>query len=80
MIRRFLMPFWAFYKHSAKVLAKTPFDHPAKSNFLTQLERINSEITQELPPWMAGPTELGPGDQPGETMYLNRAPQTPWVP
>lgn len=68
IIKRFFIPFYGFYRHSAKVILRLPFAHPYKAQALRQIEAIDEEFYSEFPEWFRGSinvAELG-----GEQLYL----------
>jgi hypothetical protein len=59
IIRPYIMPFMAFYKHAAKLLLTMPFDHPAKTRLFSLIQEADQErMKQEgldpenLPGWL----------------------------
>lgn len=71
--RRLFMPFWAFYKHSARTLIRMPYEHPAKAQLLRWVETVNEEMKRDalgvLPEYTEGALHLGEG-QPGFERFL----------
>lgn len=72
IVRRFVAPFWPFYKHAAKTLLKMPFAHPGKARSLALLNEVTQDIDTlgPRPEWLESATPFGLGDQPGETRFL----------
>jgi GNAT superfamily N-acetyltransferase len=57
LVRPYIGPFWAFYKHSVKLLAAMPFDHPAKASLLRSIadaQEANERDAgiEHMPSWM----------------------------
>lgn len=73
VIRRFVAPFWPFYKHAARTLFTMPFEHPAKARLLDWVHEVDKDLDQlgERPEWLEDFTPLGAGDQPGEVRFLS---------
>lgn len=70
VVRRFIFPFWGFYRHQAKLLLSMPFEVAERTAVLNQLSRITQEFYSEygpIPEWLEGSVPLapyGPGDIP----------------
>jgi hypothetical protein len=64
--RRFVMPFWAYYRHQARLLLSMPFEHPIKAQLLQQIAGANDEIMKiygPLPDYLRGAVPMGlPGE------------------
>jgi hypothetical protein len=71
LIKRFLIPFYSFYKHSAKLLITFPFDYPEKAALMARLAEVSKEMGEEVgpvPEWLEGALPMG---QEGEdTRFL----------
>ncbi len=52
IIRRFLVPFYGFYRHMAKVVALMPIEHPVKGRVLELLAKMNDEMETSLPEYL----------------------------
>lgn len=52
VLRRFFVPFWPFYKHATKFIAKLPVEHPMKAATLRIVDQIDEEMMGEVPPWL----------------------------
>ena len=88
-IRRYIAPFWAWYRHSVNMVAKLHFKYPNKGLILQRLAMIGNEAEKDLTEQVSGvPSEKMPeylkGGVPikrGETwitkwlnpLYLNEA-------
>lgn len=63
IVRRFFMPFWAFYKHSTKTLVKMPYSHPAKARMLQLFGEADREFQSDemayLPEWLQNALPAG---------------------
>lgn len=59
VVRRFLMPFYPFYRHITKFTLKMPFQHPLKSQVLRQLEMLDREMGTSLPEYLGGAVKVG---------------------
>jgi hypothetical protein len=68
VIRRFIFPFYAFWKHQAKMTAMLPFEHPFKARLFELVgqidEDMNGDMREGLPEWMQTAQPLGPGAFP----------------
>jgi hypothetical protein len=81
IMRRFLVPFWSFYRHVGKLLLTFPVTHPARAQVLGWLTQTAEEMSQEfgpMPEWATGAVPLGPGNEPGETRFLSTAGPNPF--
>ena len=56
IIRPYLSPFYAFYKHSAKLLLTLPYKHPEVYVALANLEKVTDSMIDDetLPEWAQG--------------------------
>lgn len=73
VIRPYLVPFMAFYKHAGKLLLTMPFEHPAKAQLFMQMQNVDEFRldaagleNENMPGWMnndmfyrGGRTEAG---------------------
>lgn len=73
VMRRFVAPFWPFYKHAAKTLIKLPFEHPAKARVLEWINLVSEDMDTlgDRPEWLEDYGHLGPGDVPGEERFAS---------
>lgn len=73
IVRRFLVPFWPFFKHASKTLISLPYKHPVKARALLWLTEIDKELdeTGERPDFLDDYLHLGPGDEPGTEKFLS---------
>jgi hypothetical protein len=81
VVRRFVFPFWSFYRHVGRLLLTLPFTHPERFVALRELSNLGNEMSAEygpLPEWLRGTVAIGPGDMPGETMFLNTGGPNPF--
>ncbi len=58
IIRKFLMPFYAFYRHTAKFMARMPFEHPLKVRVLQQIAEVDQQMNPYMPEYMLGAANL----------------------
>lgn len=58
IVRRFIMPFYAFYRHTAKFLARMPFEHPLKMRVLEQLAEVDQQMNPYMPEYMLGTANI----------------------
>lgn len=59
VVRRFIMPFYPFYRHITKFTLKMPFQHPLKSQVLRELEMLDREMGNDLPEYLGGAVYVG---------------------
>lgn len=81
VIRRFIAPFWSFYKHIGQLIVTLPFEHPDRFLVMRLLTEAASEMAAEfgpVPDWAEGSIPLGAGDEPGETRFLSTAGPNPF--
>lgn len=71
VVKPFVLPFYAFYKHAAKLLVTMPFDHPAKARLFALLQEADENRMRHdgLDP------DLLPGWMTMDTIYLGQAPE-----
>ncbi len=63
VVRRWIVPFWGFYKHQGRLLLSFPFEYPARAAVLRQFAELNNEMVAEygpMPEWLEGALPLGP--------------------
>lgn len=65
IMRRFIMPFWPFYKHAATTLIKMPFAHPGKARLLDWIAETDEGMNSlgETPEWLEDYMPIGPGEE-----------------
>lgn len=69
IVRRFIAPFYGFYRHVAKFTAKLPFEQPIAVKVLQQLGAIDDDMDRYLPEWLRESGIVGSfGD--GQEMFL----------
>lgn len=60
IIRRFVMPFYAFYRHSVKFLASMPIENAYKVSIFRNMEKIDQEMYgDDMPEWFDGSVLVG---------------------
>ena len=59
VIRRFLIPFYPFYRHILKFTLKMPYNHPLKSNVFRLVDILDREMAPLLPEWLHDSVKLG---------------------
>ena len=59
VVRRFLMPFYPFYRHMLKFATRMPWDHPLKSAVLQHLHDIDEDMGPHLPDYLGGGVYIG---------------------
>lgn len=73
IVKRFVAPFYPFYKHATKTLISMPFEHPAKARVLDLINQAGEEIYDvgSRPEWLEGFLPVGEGEAPGSTRLLS---------
>lgn len=69
IIRRFIAPFYPFYRHVAKFVARMPLEHPLKTKVLQAIDNIDEEMTGAVPEWLQGAVQVG--SLAGDALFLN---------
>lgn len=61
VMRRFIAPFWSFYKHAAKTLIRMPYKHPFKAELFKALDNMDEELKKDqmVPDWLEGAQPVG---------------------
>jgi hypothetical protein len=80
IIRRFVAPFWSFYRHVAKLAVTWPVDYPLRAEVLKGLTLVTNDMVEEygpLPPWLEGALPLGPG-MDGAVQFLSTRGANPF--
>lgn len=67
--RRYIAPFYAFYRHVAKYTAKLPFENPLAMKVLQQFGAIDDDMDKYLPEWLREAGIVGTFGQ-GDEMFL----------
>lgn len=70
IVRRFVMPFFPFYKHALRTLVRLPIDHPGKAQLLESVSEMDGEITGQVVGFLEQAWEMGPGRVAGAISYL----------
>jgi len=77
--RRFIAPFWGFYKFQSKLFLSFPFEYPLRASVLQQLVNVTEELSAAYgprPEWLRSAVPLGP---PGsEVKFLTTAGPNPF--
>jgi hypothetical protein len=80
VVRRFVFPFWGFYRHQIKLLATYPLDYALRTAVLNRLSMATKEFEQEYgpqPSWLQGALPLSPpGTNP--TVFQNTKGPNPF--
>ena len=81
VVRRFIAPFWGFYRHMGKMVVKMPFDYPEKMAVIRTLALVDRDIREEygsVPEWMDGMVPFGPMSPDGQQRFLSTAGPNPF--
>lgn len=74
VIRRFIMPFYSFYKHITKLLVTYPFEHPLRATVMRSMTELSRDMAAQfgaMPDWLIGSVPIGEGQNEDETRFLN---------
>jgi hypothetical protein len=77
VIRRFVFPFWGFYKHQAGMLARLPIESPIRGDVIRLLSEANDKVMGpygQLPPWVQGGVPFGAPGQGEIPFYSSHGP------
>jgi hypothetical protein len=80
VIRRWLVPFWGFYKHTVKLMMTFPVQYPLRAQVLRGLTLATQEMIKEygpLPSWLESAIPLSPPG--GEVSFLRTAGANPFT-
>ncbi|HET9672873.1 MAG TPA: hypothetical protein VFQ40_08515, partial [Actinomycetota bacterium] len=81
VVRRFIFPFWGFYRHMLKLMIKMPFEYPAKTQVMHAMSQLNQDLREEfgpIPSWMDGMVPFGAETQGGMQRFLSVAGPNPF--
>jgi hypothetical protein len=81
VLKRFISPFWSFYKHVVKLTLTYPLDYAGKGEILKKLADVSAEIGADigpLPSFLQGATPIGAGSEQGATRFLNTRGPNPF--
>ncbi len=82
VIRRWVMPFYGFYKHMLKAFAVLPFTQPQRFDVLRAMAEMGQEFTSQygpVPAWLQGDVAYGAGYAPGTTRFLSTSSLNPFA-
>ena len=74
IIRRFIAPFYSFYRHTAKLTLSYPFQFPERAFVLRMLGEVARELDADVglrPEWLEGAIPFGEGAEEGDTRFMN---------
>lgn len=80
-MRRFIFPFWGFYRHMLKMMVKLPFDHPGKAKVMYGMSLMGQDLREEfgpVPTWMDSMVPFGPMTPGGKQTFLSTAGPNPF--
>ncbi len=69
-IRRYVAPFYGFYRHVAKFTAKLPFENPLKLRVLQLIDQTDAQFYKYAPEWLQGAVPVG-AIGTGTSLFLN---------
>ena len=81
IVRRFIFPFWGFYKHMGKLLVKLPFDYPFKTQVMYAMSIVDRDLREDygaVPSWMEGMVPFGPASPDGMQKFLSVSGPNPF--
>lgn len=60
IVRRFVLPFYAFWKHSVKFVLAMPFENPYKVAIMRQMDMLEDDMWgDDMPDWFSGSVFIG---------------------
>jgi hypothetical protein len=74
VVRRFISPFYPFFKHATITLTRMPFKTPGKARVLELIGQVQEDLNAELgpmPDWLKDFTPVGEGNVPGTTRFAS---------
>lgn len=78
VVRRWLFPFWGFYRHTIKLMVTYPFEYPGKALLLEGVKRVTDDMKDQygpMPEWLDSSIPLGP---PGTDAFLSTRGANPF--
>lgn len=81
VVRRFIAPFWSFYRHVVRMMALMPFEHPDKFLVMRNMSEVGREVMAELgevPEYAESAYPVGPGISPGFERFLSARAANPF--
>lgn len=84
VVRRFISPFYSFYKHTVKLMLAYPVSNPVRFNVLNNLFQLSREMNDigPRPDWLEGsvPTDaMGQPAGPMDTRFFNARGMNPFT-
>lgn len=74
VIRRFLAPFWGFYRHVLRLSASYPLEMPLRTEVLRSLADVTKDMIDALgpvPEWAENAAAIGEGAEAGDVRFLS---------
>ena len=79
VVRRFVFPFWGFYRHATKLIVSFPFEYPLRAQVMMGLANVTKDLMDQygpMPQWLQGAIPMSP---PGaEVSFLRTAGANPF--
>lgn len=70
IIRRFLMPFYGFYRHMTNVLVKLPIEHPLKASLFQKIGEMQNVMEVNMPEYLKGQQAINVSGLLGDDVFL----------
>lgn len=82
IMRRFIFPFWGFYRHVVKLFLQLPSEYPGRFTVMRAIAATTEDMIAEygpMPEWMAGMATFGGEPLPeGDTRFVSTAGPNPF--
>lgn len=63
IVKRFIFPFWGFYRHQLKLILSFPWEYPEKARLVQSINEVEKDLMDQygpVPDWLQGAIPLGP--------------------
>jgi hypothetical protein len=70
IVRRWMAPFYPFYRHTVNFTLRMPFQHPLKARLLNELSKIDEDFDEFMPEWLQSGVIVGEAGD-GEPLFQN---------
>lgn len=77
VVRRWMVPFYGFYRHQISLLVRFPFEYPGRGQILNGLSQLTQEMASEygpMPGWLEAGVPFGPPGQGEIGFFTGRGP------
>lgn len=81
VVRRFIFPWWGFYRHQLRLLLSFPMNYPGRARIMQTAALASLDMMQAygpVPEWLEGAVPIGPPGMAGPTSFLSTRGANPF--